>query len=185
MKKLLLLLSLIASISAHAELLIEPLVGWNTGGHFDFSQGKTYSNRGGAAGGRLGFQKLGFQLGIDYLHSSFDMGSDDFETNVSMDEFGGFIGLELPILLRVYGGYIFSASGKARYNDGVQGMQDTDFLKGSGGKVGLGFTGLPFLVINFEYRIGKFSEYEINDVKQTGDVEYNSYLVSVSLPITL
>ncbi|MGE3611263.1 MAG: hypothetical protein AB7I27_16845 [Bacteriovoracaceae bacterium] len=184
MKKILAFIIFLSS-SVHAGVLIEPVAGYSVGGKFDISDGKNYTGTGASYGGRLGYQNLGFQLGLDYLHSSIDLGSDDFDSNLSLDEFGGFVGFEFPILLRAYAGYTFSASGKTKYDNGTTGMKDTEFKKGAGPKFGIGFTGLPFLVINLEYRSGKFSEYEIDGTKQEGDITYSSYLVSVSLPITL
>ncbi len=172
----------IFSISyAQAELLVEPVIGYNIGSKFDFENGKAYSGGTGAAfGGRLGYQKLGFQVGLDYLHSSIDMDDKDFDKNVSMNEWAGFVGFEFPILLRVYGGYIFSASGETKSNN-----VDVDLKSGSGFKAGLGFTLLPFLDINFEYRKGTFGEWKAGNTKFDTNVDYNSYMIGLSLPFTI
>src|SRR5690606_12288700 len=110
--------------------------------------GDSYSGgNGGAYGGRLGYQNLGFQLAIDYLNSTIDMGDDDIKSDLKTSEWAAFVGFEFPILFRVYAGYIFSANGETEDANG-----ELDLNKGSGTKVGVGFTGLPFIDINFEYR---------------------------------
>lgn len=164
-----------------AGVLIEPLLGYNLGSKIDFD-GEDYSGGSGRAfGGRLGYQNLGFQLGVDYLNSTIDMDDNDFDDDVKLSEWGGFVGFEFPILLRVYAGYIFSATGETKNGDGVK----TEMTDGSGAKFGVGFTGLPFVDINLEYRKGSFSEWEVGNVDGDGEVDYSSYMISISLPFVL
>ncbi len=183
-----LLLALVLGFSspADAALLVEPLVGYNVSSKLDFEKGDLYTDgklftggTGGAFGGRLGYQQLGFQVGLDYLHSTIDMDDDDFDKDIEMNEWAGFVGFEFPIFFRVYAGYIFSATGKTEMSD-----VKTDFSKGSGTKLGVGFTGLPFLSLNLEYRSGSFGEYEQDDNTVEDSTKYSSYLLSVSLPLT-
>ncbi len=179
MKYLFLLLAFIST--AHAALLIEPVVGYNYGTKLDFEDSETYSGGNGvSAGGRLGFQKLGFQLGIDYLNSAIGMDNKNFDKKVKMNEWAGFVGFEFPILFRVYGGLIFAGSGETMLNN-----DDIELQKLSGAKAGVGFTGLPFIDINFEYRRGTFSELRENGVKEESETKYQSLLMSLSLPFTL
>ena len=177
------------SQSALAGVLIEPLVGYNFGTKAEIDDDdnqNAYSGSGGAFGGRLGYQQLGFQLGVDYLHSSIDFNDKDFKKNVALNEWAGFVGFEFPVLLRVYAGYIFSASGSTRFKDQNDNIQDMDLKAGSGAKFGVGFTGLPFLDINLEYRSGSISEYKIGNTTYDNDkIPYSSYLVSISLPLNL
>ena len=172
--------------SASAALLIEPVVGFNASSKAEIEieedEGtKSYSGGGGLGfGGRLGYQYLGFQLGLDYLHSSIDMGDDDIDKNVNMDEWAGFVGFEFPVFFRVYAGYIFSATADTKINGDV-----AEFEKGSGTKVGLGFTGLPFLDINFEYRAGTFKDYKLGSTEMDTDMDYNTWFLGLSLPFNL
>lgn len=161
--------------SAQAGLLIEPLVGYSLGGKL----GDDDKTNGPSLGGRLGYQALGLQLGLDYLQSvqSIDAsGYDDYTSS----EFGAFVGYEFPILLRAYAGYIFSATGETKLN-----TTKYEFIEGTGTKFGVGFTGLPFVVINLEYRNGEYGDYKLNGVKQSDTVKFSSYLLSLSLPINL
>ncbi len=178
----LLIVSFLFVLPAKAELLLEPVLGYSLATKLDFEDGKSYSGgRGPSYGGRIGYQKLGFQVGLDYLHSNIDMDHDDFKKDVSMNEWAGFVGFEFPILLRVYGGYIFSATGET---EGV-GNSQIDFKSGSGFKAGLGFTLLPFLDINFEYRRGTFDEWKAGSVKFDKSVDYNAFMIGLSLPFTI
>jgi Outer membrane protein beta-barrel domain len=177
---LLLAVFFLISIPAKAGLLIEPVLGFNMGTKLDFPTKNYSGGKGMGYGGRLGFQKLGFQLGADYLHSSIDMNETDIKRNVALTEWAGFIGYEFPVLLRVYAGYIFSAKGETKLATGTAKVED-----GTGTKVGIGFTGIPFLDINLEYRAGTFDTYRLAGVKQSGNIDYSTYMLSLSLPFNL
>lgn len=186
---ILVVLFFVVSQSAKAALLIEPLVGFNVGTKAqidDEDRSEDYSGLGGAFGGRLGYQNLGFQIGLDYLHSSIDFSDKTLKKNVSMNEWAGFVGFEFPILLRVYAGYIFSVDGSSKYKaDNSSPTQDFDLKSGSGAKFGVGFTVLPFLDINLEYRRGTVDEYKIGSTKYEDDIDYSSYMIAISLPFTI
>jgi hypothetical protein len=180
---------------ARADLLIEPVLGYSTGlkgevkaatvpGVGTINKNTFSGGGGGSFGGRLGYQKLGFQVGLDYLHSSIDPADKDFKGNLSIDEWAGFVGFEFPVLFRVYAGYIFSANGTGKYNTGSS-VDKLTLSDGSGVKAGLGFTLLPFLDINFEYRHGTFSKWKAGSISVDGDVDYNVYMIGLSLPIQI
>lgn len=174
--KVAMLLSLIGFMTpVKASLLVEPVLGFNLGTDLDI-ENQDYSGSGAAFGGRLGYQQLGFQLGVDYLRSSIDLDDNDFDKDVTMSEWAGFVGFEFPILLRVYAGYIFSSQGESK-SDGTT----TKFNDGTGTKLGVGFTGLPFVDINFEYRKVKFDEFKAGPIKT--DADYQTYMVSLSVPL--
>ncbi len=169
---------------ARAALLIEPVVGLNLGTKLDVDSGDdtdSYGSGGGIGyGGRLGYQQLGFQFGLDYLASSVDLGEDDVDKNLSMSEWGAFAGFEFPVLVRVYAGYIFSATAETTIDD-----EKYEFSNGSGMKAGIGFTGIPFLDINLEYRRGTFDEAKVaGDEDEDVSADYQSVLLSLSLPLT-
>jgi hypothetical protein len=175
--KVAMLLSLISFMtSVKAALLVEPVLGYNLGTDLDFGSNE-YSGNGSAFGGRLGYQQLGFQLGVDYLRSSLNMDDSDFDEDLTTNEWAGFVGFEFPIFVRVYAGYIFSSQGESENNN-----QDIDFKDGTGSKLGIGFTGLPFVDINFEYRKVKYDEVKVGSVTSNDDADYQTYMVSLSLP---
>jgi hypothetical protein len=181
-----LLLALILGFSSYSQaaLLIEPVVGYNLGkSNFksevpsdpSLNDSSSDSLKGASYGGRLGYQNLGFQLGVDYLASNLDIDGDEFKTT----EWAGFIGFEFPILLRVYAGYIFSGTGKTE--------DDFKFEKGTGPKFGVGFTILPFLDLNVEYRKITYDTYEGSEAGTDFkiDTDYSAIMVGISLPFTL
>lgn len=178
---LLVTLAFIFTTESKAALLIEPVVGYNFGTKLDVENDDSYTGGSGTAfGGRVGYQNLGLQLGLDYLKSSIDMDDNDFDENVDMSEWAGFVGYEFPILIRAYAGYIFSAAGSSKASS-----FDVDFVEGSGTKLGIGFTGLPLIDINVEYRTGSFGNYEIGGTKQNKEVNYQSIMLGLSLPFTI
>lgn len=183
MKKLIQSLSILAFFmaivpKADASILIEPVVGYNVISSWE-NKDMTLDAKGSglAYGGRFGWQNLGFQLGLDYLNSTIDLDDNDLKDPVSMSEWALFAGFEFPVLLRAYAGYIFSANGETKdaNNDKVE------FSKGTGMKLGVGFTMLPFLDINLEYRKGTFTELNDSDT----DTDYSAYMLGVSLPFNI
>lgn len=167
---------------ASAGLLVEPVVGYSTGDFKTKTSGASTEDFSGLAyGGRLGYQNLGFQLGIDHLSSNLNV-DDSSYSNLKTSEWAGFVGFEFPVLLRVYAGYIFAATGETKFKAaGVK--QDVELSDGSGMKAGIGFTGLPFIDINLEYRKGTFGEYKLGSQKQNIDTDYSAYMISLSLPL--
>lgn len=168
-------------LSTQAGLLVEPVLGYSLGQQLDFSGGKNYDGgRGISYGGRLGYQTGPFQIGADYLQSSIDMDSSDFDENADITEWAAFVGMEFPILLRAYAGYIFSAEGETEINN-----LNVDLEDGTGFKLGLGLTPLPFLDVNLEYRNGTFDEFKAGGLKVKKEVDYQAYMLSISLPFDL
>ena len=173
--QLLLLLGLVFGTNARADLLIEPLVGYSYGRFTTEIPGEDDATaKGPSYGGRLGYSNLGFQLGVDYLNSTLDLA--DTSDNLKASEWAGFIGFKFPILLRAYAGYIFSGTGE---------LGNMDLSKGTGPKFGLGFTGLPFININLEYRKISYDKVKVGSVTLDNDTGYNAYMISLSLPFTI
>ncbi len=183
---ILLILAFLIIPPVNAGVLIEPVVGYSL---LKLDDDDSNNAGGGSVGGRLGYQNLGFQLGVDYLRSNFAVDDDAYKSDFTMSEFAGFIGFEFPILLRVYAGYIFQASAATKYRGDLQdggGTQtyDFEFDKGTGTKLGVGFTGLPFVDINLEYRKGTLTDGKLGDY-DFEDLDYSAFMVGVSLPFVL
>jgi hypothetical protein len=173
--QLLLLLGLAFGTNAHADLLIEPLVGYSFGRYTTTTPSEDDETINGTSyGGRLGYSNLGLQLGVDYLNSNVNV--KDENDDLKATEWAGFVGFKFPILFRVYAGYVFSGSGE---------LGNLDFSKGTGMKAGVGFTGLPFININLEYRKIAYDEVKVGSVELSDDYGYNAYMISLSLPFTL
>ena len=192
----LILVSSIFTFNANAALLIEPVVGYSAGlggkfheatvGGTKISEEKFDGGGGVSYGGRLGYQKLGFQVGLDYLHSTLNPDDKEFKSNLNVNEWAAFVGFEFPILFRVYGAYIFSADGEGKYKSpGTTSYEKLTLKDGTGFKAGLGLTLLPFLDINFEYRKTTFGEWKAGSRKAEADVDANVYMIGLSLPFTI
>lgn len=166
-------LTLLYSATSSAGLLVEPLAGYNFVNKFDIDGAKDYkSGAGYGVGGKLGWFKEkghGLSAGLDYLRSDIDMSSGDFDSNLRSDEWGAFVGYKLPFLFKFYGEYIFSASGNTKLAN-----QKIHLSSGSGWKLGVGCTVLPFLDINLDYRDVSYDKREVG-----------AYMLSVSFPIHL
>jgi hypothetical protein len=177
------LLCLILGFSSfsQAAILIEPVVGYSASGKLEFEDDSYSGGRGLSYGGRLGYQNLGFQLGVDYLNSSLDMDHTDFRSDVALSEWAAFVGFRFPLFIRLYAGYIFSAHAEATMTDDLK-MKAT---KGTGSKFGIGFTGIPFIDINLEMRRGSFADYSIDGQDQNEKINYSAYMIGISIPINL
>ncbi|MNL14220.1 hypothetical protein D3C87_1351510 [compost metagenome] len=172
MKKLLLVLALGLGFTStsHADLMVEPYIGYEMGsgslGSDDFKVTST------DLGLRLGYHSgLMFWGALDYT-----MGSGTIDPDTGDDQDGkrstlaAVIGVDLPILLRAWVGYGFTNEMKL----------DSDTLKGKATKIGVGFTALPFVSLNLEVISDEWDETSSGG---DPDAKNTSYLVSVSLPL--
>ncbi len=171
----------------HAGLLLEPVIGYSLGKFETDSPGSSEDKAAGpSVGGRIGYQNLGFQLGLDYLRSNLSVDDNDFKEDLVSNEFAGFVGFEFPILVRVYAAYIFSATSESDVDLGLgAGKEALELNDGSGVKFGVGFTLLPFLDINVEYRKGQYSELKIGSTKTDTDTDFSAVMIGVSLPFVI
>lgn len=170
-------LAALTSVTASASLLIEPHVGYNLYGNADYSSITTKYN-GAQYGARLGGQFLGLMGGFDFTHSAYTAkstsASGSSSNDVKRDQFGIFAGYNLPILLRAWVGYYFS--------DKSSGANST-WDKGHGTELGLGFTGLPFLSFNLEYRMSTYDK--SNAGALSPEFKTKEIVLGVSAPFTL
>lgn len=192
MKKIFVLfLPMMFAANAHADLLLEPYIGYYMGkwkgkgsvAGLEFNE--SADSKGMSYGGRLGFQSLGLMLGLDYMAGKWKDDSDP-KNDVTLTDLGAFVGYNLPVLLRVYAVY-YPMSSFALENSGA-----SNKVEGTGMKIGVGFTALPMVSINLEYMAGKYDDLkELKnggaDIKSTAsdyEVTTSSYGLSVSLPLT-
>ncbi len=185
MKKL--LVTICFMFGANAGFLIEPYTGYRVGSLETTLSGEKYDYglKGANIGARVGYTFLTFMAGIDYNIGSVDGDVDQAPAGTPNEEydtanFGLFAGVQLPILLRGWATYYLNST----YEEA-----DGDELSGSGFGLGVGFTGLPFVSLNLEYRSLTFDEYSTSTgtTKLSGDNERdaNEIFVSVSLPLDL
>jgi hypothetical protein len=166
LKTLLVLVTLTIGLNAKAGLYIDPYFGTMISGEWEGSSTEDLS--GTDMGLRLGWGLMGLSFGVDYRminHTiEFNSGNQDVEGNV----LAAYVGYEFPIMFRVYGEYIASGSADV-------GNQTADVTGGT--VIGVGYTGLPFVAINYEMVSTTF---EANNSEAD-----NSYsLLSLSFPFS-
>ncbi len=160
---------------AKADLLVEPFAGYEFG---NIKQGNSSDGLSGANyGARLGYESLGFMIGGEYalgaLRGSPSGGSN---YNVSTTDVGIFAGYNFPVLLRVYGTYYPLSTAT---DDNIPGGD----LNGTGYRVGIGFTPLPFITVAVEVVDRDYTKQGSSSL--THNVKTNSTLITVTLPFTL
>ena len=163
MKKNLLILLFFALIAnARAGLLIEPYAGAALSGSWENGAADgDYS--GSTIGARLGFQQLGLFGGLDFRKSSITL-EEDGQSDEDLDA-------------TTYAAvYIFGGEAE---------LDSIDYKEPSGTILGIGYTGLPFLSVNFEMVNWKYDEYDAGVNSGDTDLEGSHYLLSISLPLNL
>lgn len=175
MKKLFALCALIMGFSSvsNAGLLLEPYLG--------YEMGTTKDPDGKLDGTQMGLRvawtaPIMFWAGVDYtMGVSAKLKPDDSaiaDSDAKRSTLYGVVGVDFPILLRGWFGYGFKNELKA--DD-----WDTKY-EGTSTKIGVGFTGLPFISLNLEYLMEEFDKADgttlATKAKNTG------YVLSVSLP---
>lgn len=183
MKKSFLLLMAMVSLfyyseKANAGLLLEPFAGMEVSSTGD-ANGTDVDITGSAVGARLGFQNLGFMFGLDARRNSWNLEADSSDGDFTFTQLGLFVGYDFPIMLRVWGNYVFSLNGE---DEGKN-----KYTEGSGLVLGLGYKVIPFVSVNFEMSNTKTTKYKSDTSGNEGDLDYkySSYLLSVSFPLSL
>lgn len=131
---------------------------------------------------RLGYSMLLFTAGVEYAMGSGTITGTGSDTDISTTDLGVFVGVDFPILVRAYATYFLNS--KAELKDVSSGTSNYD---GKGYKIGIGFTGLPFVSLNLEAIFREYDKERILSTPFTVDLEPKtaSYLLSVSLPFDL
>jgi hypothetical protein len=205
MRKLITALFLTSTLSvAQAGVHIEPYLGYM----LHSSEQKTttttaldttteYSASSPLLGARLGYGMLGFSFGVDYSMSTgaFELEQDSPATTTPSDKYkstnlGLYAGFTFPIMLRVWATYFINNKLELDKVGGTAANSDSMELTGNGLAVGVGWTGLPFLALNLEYRMLTFDEIKRRDgtvvaLPSTtfGELEAKEIVLSVSLPL--
>ena len=135
-----------------------------------------YADTGILFGGRCGWQTFGLMFGLDYSMgsgleatpvASLVSGYTVNTTKYDVSYMGAFVGYELPFLLRAWLTYHFDV--------GMDVEDSSTAIEGSSTTVGVGFTGLPLVSLNAEYRMVSLDN---------ANLDYKSLLLSVSLPFS-
>lgn len=164
------------SAQASAGLLLDPYVGVSSSaskveidGFSALTSDKTSSQT--IAGARIGYSFILLSAGLDYQMMSGD-DADGESSTVTNTSF--FVGVDLPILLRFWGKYIFSSEFSGDTADKF------DFAFKDGYAVGMGFTGLPFVSVNLEVQA---LNYDLEFGSVDGTYSIGSTILSLSIPL--
>lgn len=180
MKKILLfLISLTFLSSANAGFYINPGIAISVSGDAD---GTDVDNNYMLGQVQLGWSTLGLSFGADYEMTLTDVELEATPTNneFSANNLGVFVGYQFPILFRIYAAYMISGK--------IEGQNNTlELADMSGTKIGLGFTGLPFVSINLEMRKFTYDEASLGGVvaSTSYDGGYDNITLGVSFPFSL
>ncbi len=162
----------LAAPSAQAGVYIEPYLGYLTG---KTKGSESTDHAGPNFGARLGYSMLGLAFGAEYETAKLKLDSTP-KSDITPTNIGAFVSYTFPILVRAYASYFPSA--KAKLEVGTSSFE----FEGSAMKVGVGYTGLPFVVINFEMQTTSFDKLE--GLSLSEDTKVTSYGVNVSLPFS-
>lgn len=171
--------------TAQAATLLEPYVGTHLNSTYTNESNTCTSSCSGsltssAVGGRLGFQNLGLMLGLNGKRAWYDFENvSDSLGEASTTTLGFFVGYDFPILLRAWFEYVIS--GRADWQD----SDDVSWKVGSGKTFGIGYKVIPFVSLNLEFGSLKFTEQDAAGVATDIDVTLNTYMLSVSIPLSL
>ena len=196
--------------SARASYLIEPHLGYNLSGSGSFMNGTTTYDlkyNGVQYGLRAGYQYLGFFGGLAYTRTSYTWKTSTsavgattnyWEDMFNRNEFGVFGGYKFPVLFRLWGAYYFTNTAEdvdtTNYTTSLNGVAANAYQIGSKYKgytteLGAGYTGLPFVSINFAYRYVVHNEVSVpggtTGTLGNGQISNNEFVLGLSVPFTL
>lgn len=181
MKKLLLAAALVCAAhvsNANAGLLLEPYVGYGMGSS-KIGTSK-FDDSGLEYGARVAFETMGFFVGGEYMGASItSKPKTGTSTKETITNLGLTAGYQFPVLIRAFATYYFDAQAK------LDSTTPTT-VKGSGMKVGVGYTGFPIIAINLEYFMVSYTKGTIGGVSGTltNKIDANFIGLSVSAPFT-
>lgn len=164
--------------AAHADLLLEPYVGYMPMGKIHYTGASEETLSGVIYGARVGYSNmLGLQLGVDYSTGALK-DSDSPTTEYTPSNLAAFVGWDFPILLRVWAGLGLSSKFEAVNSGQTWTIEDgAKYMK-----VGVGFTPLPLISLNLEYVT---TQHDLPAAIGTGTMSSNGLVLGASLPFDL
>lgn len=168
------------SATASAGILLDPYVGFGAGkGKFTSPAASEFDLGGTEIGARVAYSIPLFFFGADYVMVSGKTkvsSGAGVDSDLSANALYLMVGAHIP-LLRGYLGYSVMGSSTIKSS----GTETT--YTGSSMKVGVGFTGLPFIALNLEYYRDTFNKFKNATTDGTADGTSDSYFLTVSLPL--
>ncbi len=152
----------LASFSS-ANILLEPYLGVTVSGK---SSGDDAKYTGNGLGARVGWSMLGFGVGLDALLAANMSAKDDTGTTKStVTGYGAFVSYTFPIMVRGYVSYFPTYTSKYKW-DTAQGSMDVE-VSGASNKVGVQYTGLPFVALGIEFETATSKKVKVDGVENT------------------
>lgn len=161
---------------AQAGVLLEPYLGYHMG---KIKQSTTEMDSSGIAmGGRIGYAQMGLGGGLDVMQGTWTAKKNSVKYDTAPSDLGIFVAYTFPVMIRAYAGYNFQS------NTSLKDTSGTTKLKGSGMKLGVGLTTLPFVAINLEYRTSTYTK-DSDGNTLANSLKEDTYGLVVSLPLDL
>jgi hypothetical protein len=164
-------ITILTSNPSKASFMIEPYAGIHLG-EVQSTNGSEDGHFGYGLGARAGYSFLGFMGGLEYSLAFLSV-DDSANSDLDQTEIGLYAGYEFPLMLRVWGSLLL--------NSEVDSSNLSQDFEGDGIKLGVGFTGLPFISLNLEYAKSTYDEY--GGTSLANDLEISSLIFSASLPL--
>ena len=171
----------VITATANAGILLDPYVGYGFGKtKFSSPASIEFDNTATQFGARIAYTVPIFFIGADYMiltgKSKVTSGPGK-DSDISGNALYLMVGAHIP-LLRGYLGYGVLG------NTVVKDSSSEATYTGSSMKLGVGFTGLPFVALNLEYYRDTYNKYK-DSVLGDGscDGTPNTYFLTVSLPL--
>lgn len=128
---------------------------------------------GNEIGLRLGYDIATFAFGLDYVATGKSE-YDDSAGELTPSGYGVYAAFDFPILVRAYASYMINYEYKV--NSGK--------YLGNGTKIGIQYTGLPFVAIGLETVKYSFDEFETSSGAKSDVDSSNEYTgLSISVPL--
>ena len=155
--------------TAQAGIILDPYLGYAISG--SNSSGSKVS--GSDMGVRLGFNTLGFGLGLDAtLAGTYKYENNGVSGDMTPSHLGVFVSYAFPVLVRAYGTYFVNS----KISD------STTTVTGNGTKIGVQFTGLPFIAVGVEIYNMNYTDVEISGLKASTSGTETQTRLAISAP---
>jgi hypothetical protein len=155
---------------AHAGFMIEPFLGYEMG----TAKGTSSSHdlKGLSYGARLGYSVTMFSFGAEYGGGKLELDTNPTD-HLANTDLGAFVAVDFPVMIRAFATYMLKA--EAKEDDGTK-------LTGKGFRIGVGYTGFPFISINLEHISKTYDEADGHALSADFKTDTNMLSVSVPLP---
>lgn len=189
MKSYLLALALFAAPTAQAGILLEPYIGYESGKQTVETStpafNTVFTTSGAVLGGRFGYTfPILFWAGLDYSLTTGGNGKSDNplvnDNTYTRSNLYLVAGFDFPILVRAWFGY-----GIMNESSGTSAGTTSKLSGGQSSKLGVGFTGLPFVSINLEAYFQKPNKQDGNSLAAGTSYNDAGFVLTASLPFDL